>query len=157
MHNNPHGIACLTNSARPPKRIGDHKSAWRCCLDLQSSAFRIGCVACFETLCFIIAFITRLSTKNNTSGTICLLLTGFAIPSYELVDPYVQRLTSRALPTPQMAILAKRRCRNRDPAVPSSRRLSTSCRCLMGCLRAAFWLPGLLLGRSLKMLEAHPP
>ena len=69
---------------------------------------------------------------------------------YDVADYDVSSVTSRALPTSEMTILAERCCTNRDSAVSSSRRLPTAFGGLWGFLRAAFWLPGLLLGRPRK-------
>ena len=53
-------------------------------------------------------------------------------------DSYVSSLASRALPTSQMVLLAKRCCTNRDSAVSSSRRLPTSFGGLLGLLGESF-------------------
>ena len=73
---------------------------------------------------------------------------------YYLSDSYTLRVSPRALHTSKLAILSKRYCTNHDSAVSSSRRLPTSFGGLLGFLRAASWLPRLLLGRPQKAPRA---
>ena len=65
------------------------------------------------------------------------------------------RLTSRVLPTSEMAILAKKCCRNRDPAVSSSGRLAAPFGGVWACLRAVFLKPRLLFGLSEESAESR--
>ena len=75
--------------------------------------------------------------------------------SYDLADSYVPSVTSRALPTSQIAILTQKSCKYRASAVSSSRRLPTSFGGLLGFLGAAFVKPRLLLGRPQESAESR--
>ncbi len=66
---------------------------------------------------------------------------------YDLADYYLPRLTSRAPPPSQIAILVERCCINRESALSSSRRLPTSFGGPLGFLRAPSWAPGVLSRR----------
>ena len=74
---------------------------------------------------------------------------------YDLGDSYVSSVTSRVLPTSEMAILAKRCCRNRDSAVSSSGRLAAPFGGVWACLRAALKKPRLLFGLSEESAESR--
>ena len=74
---------------------------------------------------------------------------------YDLADYYLPRLTSRAPPPSQMAILAERCCIHRESAASSSRRLPASFGGPLGFLLAAFEILRLLLGRPEESAESR--
>ena len=137
MHNSPYetsNVAYYCDICLAFMRF--RKSTQRYCLDLQKSTFGAEGVA-FVKLVLGGALKTQFSNMQYLwDETLVFMILQYL--SYDLIDSDVSSVTSRALPTSEMAILAERCCTNRDSAVSSSRRLPTSFGGLLGCLRAAF-------------------
>ena len=138
MQNNQHETPTLTNFCNTSEAIlRFRKSAWRYCLELQKSAFGS------ESVVFLKRNFQRRSKNAVLQTAIPLGRNAWFIMllqylSYDLGHSNVPSLTSGALPTSQVAILAEKCCIHRESALSSSRRLPTSFGGPLGFLRAFF-------------------